>query len=300
MHATSLEQTRQFCSTRSVRAGVHLPMELMDPFVHLGHFYQAWFPPHPYAGVSAVTYLLPDSPGSFHNRWSKGDPSGSGGRGAVHLSVIGPGAIHWTQAGSGMMQEETPTKKCHGIRMFVKLLTADELAPPVVFHQDHPPEVLLLDDRGGVVGKVRVLAGTFQGQSSALLEIGHAQLQYWDVQLSVHEGSAISIPATMDQSSFIFVLNGSVATPDGTIIGPDTAAVFARDGDTVQLTACGSADGGGVGAQFMYCSGTPNREPMFTNVSIMGSFMMSTSERLEQAKVDHANGKMGRLTSKSV
>jgi redox-sensitive bicupin YhaK (pirin superfamily) len=73
-----------------------------------------------------------------------------------------------------------------------------------------------------------------------------------------------------------------------TVIGPDTAAAFARDGDTVQLTACGVDDDG---AQFLYCAGTPNREPMVTS----GPFMMSTKERLEQAKVDYHNGKMGRL-----
>jgi redox-sensitive bicupin YhaK (pirin superfamily) len=284
MHpTTSLKQMRPGFSSRSLRAGIHLPIELMDPFVILDNFWmdQPTFPPHPHAGFSAVTYMLPDSAGSFHNRWSKGDSS-----------VIGPGAIHWTQAGSGMMYEEIPTAPpgtttCHGIQMFVKLPAAHELTPPVAFHEDHPPEVLLDDG----VSKVRVLAGTFQGQS-ALMEIGNSYLQYWDVHLSV-QGSTISIPAPMDKSSFIFVLNGAVATPDGTVIGPDTGAAFAMDGDTVQLTACYS-DGSGTSdavAQFLYCSGTPNREPMFNS----GHFMMSTIERLEQAKVDYHDGKMGCL-----
>jgi redox-sensitive bicupin YhaK (pirin superfamily) len=275
-HQTELEKMRPGFSTRSLRAGLHLATEFMDPFVNLDNFWmdQPTFPPHPHAGFSAVTYMLPDSPGSFQNRWSIGESS-----------RIGPGAIHWTQAGSGMIHEEIPTEPgitCHGIQMFVKLPAAKELTPPVAFHQDHPPQVILQDG----VSRVRILAGSFQGQS-ALLEIGNTNLQHWDVTLATK--GTISIPAPSDQTSFILVLNGAVQTPDGTVISPNTGAAFAMDGDTVQLTA-----GGGdkeEEAQFLYCSGTPNRESMVSS----GPFMMSTEERLAQAKVDYRDGKMGQL-----
>ena len=278
MHQTVQEQMRPGISTRSLQAGSHLPTELMDPFVNLDHFWmdQPTFPPHPHAGFSAITYMLPDSQGSFHNRWSKGESS-----------VIGPGAIHWTQAGSGMIHEEVPTEPgttCHGIQMFVKLPAEKELLPPVAFHEDSPPEVVLEDG----VSRVRILAGSFQGKSS-LLDIGNSKLQYWDVQLAAK--GTLSVPAASDKSSFILVLNGAVETPDGTVIGPDTGAAFAMDGDTVQLTACVYGDEGG--AQFLYCSGTPNYEPMEAS----GPFMMSTKERLSQAKVDYRDGKMGYLES---
>lgn len=48
------------------------------------------FGPHPHAGISVLTYMLPDSVGSFINRDSRGD-----------FSIIEPGAVHITQAGSG-------------------------------------------------------------------------------------------------------------------------------------------------------------------------------------------------------
>jgi redox-sensitive bicupin YhaK (pirin superfamily) len=285
MYQTELHQMGSGFTTRSVRAGTHLPANLMDPFVNLDNFWmdQPTFRPHPHAGFSAVTYMLPDSPGSFFNRWSKG---GSG------PEIIGPGAIHWTQAGSGMMHEEVPTKPgtvCHGIQMFVKLPSSNELSAPMSFHIDHPPEIRLDDDDdGGGVSRVRVLAGSFHGVS-ALTELGNSNLQYYDVQLSA-KGKVV-IPAPSDQSSFIFVLKGYVKTPDGTRIGPDSGAAFAmdegNDGDTVKLTE----DSGTGGAQFLYCSGTPNREPMVSS----GPFMMSTNERLSQAKKDYRDGKMGVL-----
>ena len=70
----------------------------LDPFLNVDHFRMSepTFPPHPHAGFSAVTLMFEDSPGSFTNRDSRGD-----------RSVIGPGALHWTQAGSGMMHERS-------------------------------------------------------------------------------------------------------------------------------------------------------------------------------------------------
>lgn len=279
MYQTELHKMGSGFTTRSLRAGTHLSANLMDPFVNLDNFWmdEPTFRPHPHAGFSAVTYMVPDSPGSFFNRCSKGGPT----------EIIGPGAIHWTQAGSGMIHEEVPTQPgtvCHGIQMFVKLPSSNELSPPMSFHNDNPPEITLDDG----VSRVRVLVGSFHG-ISALTEIGNANLQYYDVQLSA-KGTVV-IPAPSDQSSFVFVLKGSVKTPDGTVIGPDTGAAFAMDegdgGDTVQLTECSGTDG----AQFLYCSGTPNRESMVSS----GPFMMSTSERLSQAKIDYRDGKMGHL-----
>lgn len=100
-----------------------------------------------------------------------------------------------------MMHEEVPTEPgttCHGIQMFAKLPAEKELFPPVAFHEDSPPEVVLEDG----VSRVRVLSAK----------------------------GTISISATPDKSSFILVLNGAVETPDGTVIGPDTGAAFAMDG----------------------------------------------------------------------
>lgn len=55
------------------------------------------FGPHPHAGVSVMTYMLPDSKESFINRDSFGD-----------FSEIEPGGLHITQAGKGIQHDEFP------------------------------------------------------------------------------------------------------------------------------------------------------------------------------------------------
>ncbi len=100
----------------------------LDPFLALTDFHmtEPTFAPHPHAGFSAVTYMFRDSAGSFRNRDSLGDES-----------VIEPGALHWTQAGAGMMHEEIPIEPgldCHGLQLFVNLRSEHKLAPPRAFH----------------------------------------------------------------------------------------------------------------------------------------------------------------------
>lgn len=82
-----------------------------EPFLVFTEFYMSRpiFGPHPHAGVSVMTYMLPDSKGSFLNRDSAGDES-----------IIEPGGIHVTQAGSGIKHDETPTVlgvDCHGFQI---------------------------------------------------------------------------------------------------------------------------------------------------------------------------------------
>ena len=81
----------------------------LDPFLMCDCFWMAqpFFPPHPHAGFSAVTYMLPESDGGFVNRDSLG-----------HRNLIRPGALHWTEAARGVMHEEvpiTPGLSCQGL-----------------------------------------------------------------------------------------------------------------------------------------------------------------------------------------
>ena len=57
------------------------------------------FAPHPHAGFSAVSYVFEDSKGGLRNRDS-----------LQHDLVIEPGAMVWTQAGSGVVHDEFPVQ----------------------------------------------------------------------------------------------------------------------------------------------------------------------------------------------
>ena len=242
----------------------------LSPFVELTEFEmsQPVFRPHPHAGFSAVTYLFEDSAGAFRNRWSKGGDA-----------LIGPGSIHWTQAGAGMMHEEVPTEPgvaCHGVQMFVKLAAADELTPPEAFHLD-PDEIVELAPEPGV--RIRVLAGRL-GDTAAGIGIRN-DLAFAEVHLA--RGATVALPAPTDHNAFVFVQRGAT-TSGGAAIAARDAAAFDHDGDQVELTATAATS-------LLFGAGPPLREPAFAR----GPFIMSSTDRLDAASAAFQRGEMGRL-----
>ncbi len=277
MHVANLDHVRPGFSTRNIGPSNLGSENAMDPFVNLDDFLmdRPTFGPHPHAGFSAITYMFEDSSGSFVNRWSKSDKK----------DIIGPGSFHWTQAGSGMMHEEVPVKPgvpCHGLQMFVKLPSEKELTDPQAFHAD-PKDIPVVEKDGA---RVHVLAGSYEGQScgTELQMIGNEGLTFLDVHLQ--PGATFTTPASEEQTAIIFTITGrvaSVAAPDDEIEA-HTGVLFARDGNTVSISSSS-------GAQFLFGSGTPNNEPLVAS----GPFMMSTVDRISQAKHNYASGAMGRL-----
>lgn len=173
--------------------GVRSHMVPMGHVLNIEHFHmsQPTFPPHPHAGFSAVTWMLPWSEGSFANRDSLGD-----------RATIGPGTLHWACAGSGMMHEEIPEvpgTDCEGLQIFVKLSEPVELSPPAVFHR--PVEKVPTFQVAG--GRVRVLSGRVGEMDSCLpvhpeTTLAHASL----------DGSwSVDIPPVVE--AFALVLRGA-------------------------------------------------------------------------------------------
>ncbi|KAL7579174.1 hypothetical protein ACA910_011347 [Epithemia clementina (nom. ined.)] len=250
------------------------------------------FGAHPHAGFLAVTYMFEDLQGTFRNRWSKGSEQ----------ALIGPGSIHWTQAGSGMMHEEVPidplgtNKPSHGLQMFVKLPADQELSPPASFHLNANEVPVYQDNELGVC--VRVLVGSYKDNESSI-KTGNSGLTFLNVHLK--PGATATFHHPSDQTAFIFNIHGKVTAPHSSSsntnndqeqeeveIGEHAAAIFAPDGgDCIQLTNP-SLD---APSEFLLCAGYPNKEPLISG----GPFMMSTKERLDQAKEDYRNGKMGHL-----
>lgn len=82
------------------------------------------FSPHPHVGFAAVTNVFEDSSGGVRNRASTGADL-----------VLGPGAIVWTYAGSGIVQEEIPAEpgvELHGVQIFDNLSATGMLTRPEV------------------------------------------------------------------------------------------------------------------------------------------------------------------------
>jgi redox-sensitive bicupin YhaK (pirin superfamily) len=255
---------------RSVSLNPTVVGDDLGPFVDLTLFEmsQPVFRPHPHAGFSAVTYMLESSVGTFRNRWTAGPDE-----------LIGPGTIHWTRAGSGMMHEEVPTApgvSCRGVQMFVKLAPDRELDPPRSFHLD-AQQVRESTPSPGV--RVRVLAGEFQETDSGLGLPD--ELIYLDVHLDA--GARATLPASPAWHAFMFVINGEVDLDGARCTGP-AGATFEPDGDVVSVQARSTA-------HLLFCAG-PSIGPYVAR----GPFIMSSPERLDAAQQRFDAGEMGRLT----
>ena len=242
----------------------------LDPVLQVDWFRMSrpYFRPHPHAGFSAVTYMLPESAGGFVNRDSRGD-----------RSLIRPGALHWTEAGNGILHEEVPEKPgtaCDGLQIFVNLPAARRLAEPRVFHVD-PTNVPTFTIRASTI---RVLAGDYPGVEAAISPGTTAVL--WDVSMAA--GSDVTLAVDPAWSLSGLLRSGSLLHAGGAA-GPGTALQF-EPGDSLHLRA------GAAGVRLAILGGRPLGE----TVVARGPFVMSTPEQLSEAEQRYRRGDMGHLS----
>ncbi len=245
----------------------------VDPFIQLDHYFmsQPTFAPHPHAGFSAVTYMFEDSAGSFANRDSRGDHS-----------LIRPGDLHWTQAGSGIIHDEVPTEPgtvCHGIQMFVNLSAQNKFSEPQAFHL-LSKDVPVWESPTGA--RVRVLAGSAHGLTSPLQLL--TPVAFLDVRVPAHSSIEHEIP--VGQNAFVFVIQGqgnfgaeaqSLSVGDG--------GLFDREGDVIRIQT------GEQPTQYVLCAGQPLNEPIVSQ----GPFIMNSMEQIQKVVAAYQAGQMGQL-----
>lgn len=242
----------------------------LDPFMGLDlfHMSQPTFAPHPHAGFSAVTYMLPESEGALWQRDSLGGDD-----------LIPPGSLHWTQAGRGVIHEERPAvpgMECWGFQLFVSLPRELELCEPGVFHLE--PDQIPSVERDGVL--VRVVAGAL-GSTRSPLEGPHTGLRLLDVELQA-DGRFEAV-FDQDERGWVIVMHGEARVGD-TELGPGELLVFEGGGRLV-------VQGLDAAARVFVASGRPVRTPKLWG----GSLALSSAERLEEARVRFTRGEMGRL-----
>ncbi len=233
----------------------------LDPVVIVDHFRmsQPTFAPHPHAGFSAVTYLFEDSEDGLINRDSLG-----------HRLPIEPGALHWTQAGSGVLHEEIPRaagRVSHGLQIFVNSAAALKGSAPLMFHR-RADEIAVVAPAPGV--RVRVVLGDFGGVSARI--DAHTPLTLLDITLAPN--ATLEVPLPVGERAFAVVVSG----------GPH-ALCFANEGDGVALS------GGELGMQLVLFAGQPIEEPMFPKGPFIGSNAAEVTEMIRRFQ----SGAMGAL-----
>ena len=242
----------------------------LDPFLMCDCFWmgQPFFPPHPHAGISAVTYMLPESAGGFVNRDSLGD-----------RSLISPGAIHWTEAASGLMHEEVPIEPgviCQGLQIFVNLPASLKLAEPRSYHVE-PADVPVLELEGA---SVRILAGNLLEAQSQIKP--RTECAIWD--LTVNPYTSVALPLPSGWNAFGILTQGSLA---GFSAKGLAAVRFAKVKDELIMST--SEDH----VRLVIFAGKPLNEPL----AYGGPFVMNTPKQLEDAKRRFSAGEMGHLSA---
>jgi redox-sensitive bicupin YhaK (pirin superfamily) len=255
----------------------------IDPFIGVDSYTmpQPFFGPHPHAGMSAVSLMLPEADGGFVNRDSLGDHS-----------IIRPGDLHWTQAGRGMMHEEVPAepgKAARGLQIFVNLSRQHKQADPVAFkvkHEDMP----LVPIAGG---SVRVVAGEFAGQRSPIAGDPRWLTRVSLLDVTLAAGSHVDLPVTAGDNAFFVIRSGNAADPSGQSVS-QSAIVFAASTEhgVARISAATNPIDGQV-LRGVFFSGTPINEPIYPG----GPFTGNTEADILAYKRAFAAGEMGRLAA---
>lgn len=239
-----------------------------EPFLVFTEFHmdKAIFGPHPHAGISVMTYMMPNSKGSFLNRDSRGDHS-----------IIEPGGIHVTQTGSGIKHDEVPTVNgidCHGFQIWINHADKNRLVEPKAFHafsKDVP-------EYNSEIVRVRVLQGAYQQLTSPI------ELVTKTILLDVTLLPNATIELDAKEMAFIYLMKGSIFI-EGKEISSTAMINFEKAGDRIVVTT------GKEVAHFIFASGTPHNEPIVHG----GPFVMTTNDQMKATQERLRRGEMGEL-----
>ena len=246
-------------------------LDQIDPFLMLDRIdsddpdsYIAGFPDHPHRGFETVTFI---HDGLMRHRDSVGNEG-----------VLSAGDVQWMTAGKGIIHSEIPeivNGKLSGFQLWVNLPSTKKMVEPR--YQDivssEIPENTLEN------GVERVIAGNHSGILGAAKT--HTQVKILDINME--KDSMWQIQPEQENNFFICVYSGSLITKN---VDNETVEIFSPNIMLFDKPSNLSVKSGKDGASFLFCEGTPIKEP----VARMGPFVMNTQEELLKAVEDYNSG----------
>jgi redox-sensitive bicupin YhaK (pirin superfamily) len=266
------------------RAFAGVPLEVLDPFVHMDQMGEVDYGPgepkgtawHPHRGFETVTYIID---GIFEHQ----DSTGGGG-------VITNGDTQWMTAGSGILHIERPPEHLvmsgglfHGVQLWVNLPSVQKMVDPRYQDIGRERVTLLASPDGGAL--VRVIAGDVGGHSGP--GVTHTPIAI--LHATVQPGARLEIPWDAASNGLVYGLSGhGTVGSDGAAISTGQLAVLV-DGDVLTLQAAPKQGSGMAALDVLILGGRPIGEPVVQ----YGPFVMNTRAELAQAYEDFQKGRMG-------
>ena len=268
------------------RAFAGVPLEMLDPFIHMDQMGEVDYGPgeprgtswHPHRGFETVTYMID---GVFEHN----DSTGGGG-------VITNGDTQWMTAGGGILHIERPPEHLvvsgglfHGIQLWVNLPAVQKLVAPRYQDIGRDRVTLLASPDGGAL--VRAIAGTVGASRGP----GSTHTPITMIHATVSPGARLELPWDPGFNALVYALSGRG------FVGADRPAFVAGqlavlgEGDTVVVEAARSQDRNAPDLDVLVLGGRPIREP----VAHYGPFVMNTRAELAQAFEDFQKGRMGTI-----
>lgn len=266
------------------RAFAGVPLEDLDPFVHMDQMGEVEYAPgepkgtpwHPHRGFETVTYML-------DGIMEHADSNGGGG-------VITNGDTQWMTAGAGILHIETPPEHLvvsgglfHGVQLWVNLPREQKWATPRYQDIRGSDVALLASDDGGAL--VRIIAGSVAGHDGP----GSTHTPITIAHATVSPGARLTLPWRRDFNALAYVLagNGTVGAA-GQPMRKGQLAVLGH-GDTITVAAATGQTSHEPELDVLLLGGRPIRQP----VAWMGPFVMNTRAEVVQAFDDFQAGRLG-------
>jgi redox-sensitive bicupin YhaK (pirin superfamily) len=256
----------------------HAKARTVGPFVFFDHIGPAELGPdqgldvrpHPHIGLATVTYLWE---GAIMHRDSVGS-----------VQEINPGDVNWMTAGRGIVHSErTPDRlrgqpqRMHGLQTWVALPLAHEEDAPSFAH--HPKATLPVVERTGAT--LTVVAGHAFGARAPVAVL----MDTLYVSIDLAAGATLEIPDEHAERA-LYPVSGELAL-DGEPLPLEHLAVLGPG--TRPLVRAGAA------ARVMLLGGAP----LDGHRHVWWNFVSSSRERIEQAKQDWREGRLGQVPGES-
>lgn len=268
------------------RAFAGVPLDQLDPFVHLDQMGEVEYAPgepkgtpwHPHRGFETVTYMID---GTFQHQ----DSQGGGG-------LITNGDTQWMTAGAGILHIEKPPEELvasgglfHGFQLWVNLPSKDKFITPK--YQDlRAGEVALLrsPDGGTLLRLIAGEVGEHRGPGST-----HTPITM--VHATLTAGARLRLPWRSDFNALVYILNGKGAFGvQRRPAGMGQLVVFGP-GEQITISADPIQESRSPELDVLILGGKPIRE----SVAMYGPFVMNTRDELIQAYEDFQAGRLGTI-----